>query len=113
MKPKSSPRRFGMAIRVKPERFEEYKKIHAAVWPGVLMRITASKITNYSIFHLNGWLFSYFEYWGDDFEADMKLMAADVETRRWWDHTEPMQVPLPSRVPGEWWSRMEEVFHLD
>jgi L-rhamnose mutarotase len=26
---------------------------------------------------------------------------------------EPMQIPLPSREPQEWWARMEEVFHLD
>ncbi len=107
------PRRFGMTLRVKPERFEEYKRIHAAVWPGVLERISATAIRNYSIFHRDGWLFSYFEYWGDDFEADMRLMAADLEVRRWWAVTEPMQDPLPNREPGEWWARMEEVFHRD
>jgi L-rhamnose mutarotase len=102
-----------MVLRVRPEKFEEYKRLHAAVWPEVLERITASKIKNYSIYHKEGWLFSYFEYWGDDFEADMKLVAADVATRRWWSIMEPMQIPLPSREPQEWWARMEEVFHLD
>jgi L-rhamnose mutarotase len=102
-----------MVLRVRPERFEEYKRYHAAVWPEVLERITASRIKNYSIYHKEGWLFSYFEYWGDDFEADMKLVAADVATRRWWSIMEPMQIPLPSREPQEWWARMEEVFHLD
>jgi len=105
------PRRFGMVLRVRAESFGEYRRLHAAVWPAVLDRITASRISNYSIYHHEGWLFSYFEYWGDDFEADMRLMAADPETRRWWDLMEPMQDPLPSRAPGEWWARMEEVFH--
>jgi L-rhamnose mutarotase len=113
MKTHNPPRRFGMVLRVRPEKFEEYKRLHAAVWPEVLERITASKIKNYSIYHKEGWLFSYFEYWGDDFEADMKLVAADVATRRWWSIMEPMQIPLPSREPQEWWARMEEVFHLD
>jgi L-rhamnose mutarotase len=108
-----SPRRFGMVLRVRPERFEEYKIQHAAVWPGVLARITASRIRNYSIYHREGWLFSYFEYGGDDFEADMRVMAADPETQRWWALMEPMQDPLPTRAPGEWWARMEEVFHHD
>ena len=102
-----------MVLRVRPEKFAEYKRLHAAVWPEVLERITASKIKNYSIYHKEGWLFSYFEYWGDDFEADMKLVAADVATRRWWSIMEPMQIPLPSREPQEWWARMEEVVHLD
>jgi L-rhamnose mutarotase len=106
-------RRFGMVLRVRPERFEEYKRLHAAVWPGVLARISACSIKNYSIYHKDGWLFSYFEYWGDDFEADMKVMAADLETRRWWAIMEPMQDPVPSRDPGDWWARMEEVFHHD
>jgi L-rhamnose mutarotase len=107
------PRRFGMVLRVQPEKFEEYKRLHTAVWPGVLKCISKSSIRNYSIFHKDGWLFSYFEYRGDDFDADMRLMAADPETRRWWAIMEPMQDPLPSRAPGEWWARMEEVFHLD
>ena len=113
MKTSTSPRRYGMVLRVRPERFEEYKRYHAAVWPEVLARITASRIKTYSIYHKEGWLFSYFEYWGDDFEADMKLVAADVATRRWWSIMEPMQIPLPSREPQEWGARMEEVFHLD
>jgi L-rhamnose mutarotase len=106
-------RRYGMVIRVRPENYEEYRRLHASVWPGVLARISASSIRNYSIFHKEGWLFSYFEYWGKDFEADMRVMAADAETRKWWAIMEPMQDPLPSRAPGEWWARMEEVFHHD
>jgi hypothetical protein len=31
-----SMKRYGMVIKVKPEKFEEYKKLHAAVWPEVL-----------------------------------------------------------------------------
>jgi L-rhamnose mutarotase len=104
--------RYGMVNRVRPEKFEEYKRYHEAVWPGVLERISASNIRNYTIYHREGWLFASFEYWGDDFEADMRLMAADVETRRWWALMEPMQNPLPSRAPGDWWARMDEVFHI-
>ena len=91
------------------EKLEEYKRYHAAVWRGVLERITASQITNYSIFHRDSWLFSYFEYWGDDFEADMKLMAADLETRRQWAMMEPTcRIPSPTGLPvngGRAWRR--------
>jgi L-rhamnose mutarotase len=58
-------------------------------------------------------LFSYFEYMGTDFAADMAKMAADPATKRWWLLTDPCQEPLPDRAPGEWWSPMEEVFHVD
>ncbi len=110
---KKTPVRYGSTLRVRPERFEEYKREHAAVWPGVLAAITRSNIRNYSIYHRDFVLYAYFEYWGDDFAADMKAMAADPTTQRWWALMEPMQEPYPDRAPGEWWSRMEEVFHHD
>lgn len=106
-------KRYGQLIGVKPEAFDEYVKYHADVWPGVLKMIHDCNIRNYSIFHHNGLLFAYFEYVGDDFEADMAKMAADPETQRWWDITMPMQVPLETRAEGEWWANMPEVFHTD
>ncbi len=70
-------KRFGQLIGVKPEKFEEYTKYHAAVWPEILSMISACNIRNYSIFHKDGLLFAYFEYVGEDFDADMAKMAAD------------------------------------
>jgi L-rhamnose mutarotase len=109
----TQPRRYGSVIRVRPERLEEYKRSHAAVWPGILAMISACHIKNYSIYHKDGFLFSYFEYWGSDFAADMQRMAADPDTQRWWAVMMPMQDPLSTRAPGEWWAGMEEVFHHD
>ena len=107
------PVRYGLSIRVRPEHFAEYKRLHAAVWPEVLDRITRCHIRNYSIYPRDSVLFASFEYWGDDFTADMRAMAADPATQRWWALMEPMQNPWPDRTPGEWWTRMEEVFHHD
>lgn len=103
--------RYGSIIRVKPERLAEYKKCHEQVWPGVLAMIKKCHIHNYSIFYKDGFLFSYFEYVGKDYAADMALMAADPKTQEWWDYVKPMQDPLPTRKEGEWWAGMEEVFH--
>ena len=106
-------KRYGMVIMVRPERFEEYKKLHAAVWPPVLDMIKQCNIRNYSIYHKDGLLFGYFEYHGTDFEADMARMAADPKTQEWWDICKPCQQPLDTRAEGEWWADMEEVFHID
>lgn len=106
-------KRYGMVIRVRPEKLEEYKQLHAAVWPDVLKMIRTCNIRNYSIYHKDGYLFSYFEYHGSDFAADMAKMAADPTTQRWWAVCEPCQDPLPTRAPGEWWANMEEVFHCE
>ncbi len=105
--------RFGSIIRLKPEKLDEYKELHAHVWPDVLKMIKVCNIQNYSIYYKDGYLFSYFEYTGNDFSVDMKKMAADPTTQSWWKLTEPCQKPLESRSEGEWWAIMEEFFHLD
>jgi len=105
--------RYGMVIGVKADKLEEYKRLHAAVWPGVLAKISACGIRNYSIYYKDGLLFSYFEYHGDDFAGDMAKMAADPLTQEWWAVCKPCQEPLAGRAEGEWWADMEEVFHCD
>ena len=111
-------KRYGMVLGLRPEKAEEYKKLHAAVWPDVLKMIRQCHIRNYSIYLRTlddgqPYLFSYFEYAGDDFAADMAKMAADPTTQRWWSFCEPCQKPLRAHAPGEWWSNMQEVFHVD
>lgn len=104
-------KRYGMVIKVKPEMVESYKHLHANTWPQVLQRITDCNIRNYSIFLRDGLLFSYFEYVGDDYDADMARMAEDPVTRAWWKLTDPCQEPVDSAGEDEWWAPMEEVFH--
>jgi L-rhamnose mutarotase len=106
-------KRYGMVIKIKPEKIALYKELHANTWPGVLKQISKSNIRNYSIYLKDDFLFSYFEYTGTDFKKDMALMAADSTTQAWWKLTDPCQEPLPTRDSGEWWANMEEVFHHD
>ena len=54
---------------------------------------------------------SYFEYVGDDFDADMARMAADEETQRWWAVCKPLLRPVVALPPGEVWTPLGEVFH--
>ncbi len=106
-------KRYGQVIKVRPEKLDEYKGLHRKVWPEVLGMIRKARIRNYSIFYRDGYLFSYFEYAGDNFEADMARMAADPKTREWWTLTDPCQQPVETAGKGEWWAPMEEVFHTD
>jgi L-rhamnose mutarotase len=107
--------RMGMCLRLKPAKVVEYKRLHAAVWPAVLARISASNIRNYSIYlkQPENLLFGCWEYHGTDFAADMAAMAADPVTQEWWAVCIPCQEPFETRAEGEWWAMMEEVFHLD
>jgi L-rhamnose mutarotase len=106
-------KRYGQILKLRPEFEDEYVRQHAAVWPGVLAQIHRSHIRNYSIYLHDGILFAYFEYVGEDFEADMRAMAADAETQRWWAFMEPMQDKWPTATAQEWWANMREVFHAD
>ncbi len=105
--------RYGSVIGLDPASAERYKYLHAHIWPEINAMIKECNIQNYSIYWKDNYLFSYFEYTGDDYEADMAKMAADPATQRWWDACKPCQRPLDARKEGEWWADMEEVYHLD
>lgn len=106
-------KRYGQVIRVKEDKIEEYKRLHAAVWPEIQDLIRECNMRNYSIYLKDTYLFAYFEYVGEDFEKDMKKMADNPLNQKWWDCCNPCQQPLETRAAGEWWANMEEVFHLD
>ena len=106
-------RRIASVIRLRPEKEAEYRELHEAVWPSVLATLRAANVTNYSIFLRDGLLFSYLEYTGNDYAADMARVAADPETQRWWTLTDPCQQPFETAAEGEWWAPAEEVFHAD
>lgn len=110
---KAKGQRIAWVIKVKPEKLEEYKKLHANPWPEVNAILRDANIRNYSIYYRDGLLFSYLEYTGNDFDADMKKMSDNPITQKWWKLTDPCQEPVESAGEGVWWADMEEVYHLD
>ena len=106
-------KRIASVIGLPPDSVDEYERLHASVWPAVLARLSASNVANYSIYRYGELLFSYMEYVGDDYDADMAAMAADPATQEWWAVCEPLQRPVDDRSEGEWWHEIPEVFHLD
>ena len=106
-------KKIGEVIKIRPECLEAYKEHHANPWPGINEMIKECNIRNYSIYCRGDYMFAYYEYVGDDFEADMAKMAADPTTQKWWDIVKPLMEPLADRAEGEFWSGMKEVYHLD
>jgi L-rhamnose mutarotase len=102
----------GALIALRPEFEERYIILHRNTFPGVLRQIRRSNVRDYSIFLLDGLLFSHFEYRGRNYESDMKAMAADPTTVDWWKLTDPMQQPLPDVPAGQWWMPMELLARL-
>lgn len=104
--------RFGMVIGIKREKLDEYKKLHAAVWPEVLDILHKYHISNYSIFLKDNLLFGYLEYSGANLEEDFAKMGKEPAMKKWYAVCGPCQEPLPTRNEGEWWAVMEPVFYM-
>ena len=112
-----TPHRYAWVTGLKPEKAEYYRQLHAHPWPAVNRMIKESHIRNFSIHEreIDGklYLFAYLEYTGKDFDADMKKMAADPETQRWWKETDPCQQPLPdAAAKAKIWADTKEVYFL-
>ena len=103
-------KRFCQRAFLKPEKIEEYKALHANVWPDVLKTIKDCKLQNYSISIMGNMVVSYFEYTDEDFEADMAKMDADPITLEWWKHTKPCFV---GHDQGVYYEDLEEIFYFE
>jgi L-rhamnose mutarotase len=105
--------RHALVVDVRPELRERYLELHSAVWPQVEATLRDCHVGNYSIFILENTLFAYYEYTGDDHDADMARIAEDEVTREWWTRTDPCQVAFgDTAAPGERWRDLTEVWHL-
>ncbi|WP_028255457.1 L-rhamnose mutarotase [Veillonella magna] len=109
----NKPQIFASVIKLRPEKAEYYKKLHADPFSGVNKMIRACGITKYQIFNRDDLLFSIMEYTGDDFEYDMTKMAEDPETQRWWKETDPCQTRIEGAYKHEWWADMDMVYDLN
>lgn len=103
-------KRFCQRAFLKKEKIEEYRRLHAAVWPDVLKTIKACNLENYSISIMDNMVVSYFEYTGDDYDADMDKMAADPVTQEWWKHTKPC---FEGHDQGVYYEDLEEIFYYE
>ena len=103
-------RRFCQRAWLKPEKVEEYRRLHANAWPGVLDMIARCNLQNYSIYIMDRLVVSTFDYVGEDYDADMRKMEADPVTQEWWKHTKPC---FMGHGEGIYYEDMEEIFRFE
>lgn len=98
-------------LRVRPDRLEEYRARHAAVWPDMLDALRAAGWGNYSLFlDDDGLLVGYLET--EDFAAAVAAMEATEVNARWQADMAPFfELPADER-PDTGLRRLREVFHL-
>jgi L-rhamnose mutarotase len=93
-------------LHVRPERLDEYRERHRAVWPEMLDALRGAGWGNYSLFlRDDGLLIGYLET--EDFDAATRAMEATDIHARW----QADMAPFFSQELA--FERLEEVFHLD
>ncbi len=104
--------RVGFLIRVKPEKLEEYKRLHANVWPDLLAELKAAGMSNYSLWlRPDGMEFGYLEC--ENWDAACKYLDGSEVHTRW---QEFMQDYLDTAAEGEGGQpieMLEQVFMLE
>jgi L-rhamnose mutarotase len=110
-------RRVCFTLQVRPDRLEEYKRRHAAVWPDMLAALHEAGWRDYSLFlREDGLLVGYFLT--EDLAAAQAAMAATDVNRRWQAEmaeffTGPRDTGEPGWRPDTGMHILEEVFNLE
>ncbi|MCW2916914.1 MAG: L-rhamnose mutarotase [Actinomycetia bacterium] len=98
-------------LKVRPDRLDEYRERHRAVWPDMLSALRDTGWHNYSLFlRDDGLLVGYLET--DDFDAALEGMARTDVNARWQTEMAPFFEDLDGH-PDEGMTTLAEVFHLD
>ncbi|MHA6619068.1 L-rhamnose mutarotase [Pseudonocardia sp. DLS-67] len=107
-----APMRYCFLLQVRPDRLDEYKERHSAVWPEMLAALRDTGWRNYSLHaREDGLLVGYVEC--DDLAAAQRAMADTAVNARWQAEMAHYFTGLDGRAPDEGFLVLEEVFHLE
>jgi L-rhamnose mutarotase len=99
-------------LRVKPDRAEEYRRRHQAVWPDMRQALQDSGWTNYSLFLAeDGLLTGYLEC--EDFEASVAAMGRLEVNSRWQEEMSEFFVGTEGALPDKAAKPVPEIFHIE
>lgn len=98
-------------LQVRPDRLEEYRSRHEAVWPDMLAALRDAGWGNYSLFlRDDGLLVGYLET--EDFAAAQAAMQEAEVNHRWQAEMAPFFVNLEG-APDTGMTLLTEVFNLE
>ena len=104
-------KRICFVLQVKPDRIQEYKDRHRAVWPEMQAALRETGWTNYSLFlRPDGLLIGYLET--ADFKRARAEMALREINQRWQSQMADFFVQNNELLPDQAIVALEEVFHL-
>lgn len=106
-------KRVGFLLKVKPEKIQEYRERHRAVWPEMQEALRRNGWHNYSLFlREDGTLFGYVEA-EDSFAAALEGMDREEINTRWQTYMDGFFEITPGLHADQAMLELEEVFHLD
>ncbi len=102
--------RIAFALPIKPDRIDDYRRTHAAVWPELLEENTKAGIRNFTIILFANHAIGLLEC--EDWDAaSAYLDKSDVQARWQAEHADILDVDTASGlVPLQ---MLEELFHQD
>lgn len=99
-------------LQVDPDRLDEYRRRHAAVWPEMLTALRDAGWHDYSLFlRPDGLLVGYLVT--EDFAAAQAAMELTDVNARWQTEMAPFFVGTGGDHPDRGIRPLEEVFHLE
>lgn len=103
-------KRVGFTMKLKPGMKAEYKKRHDEIWPGLLVLLRESGVSDYSIFldESTDTLFACQKVSGEGGSQDLGTLPI---VRKWWAHMADIMETNPDNSPVTHF--IDEVFHLD
>ncbi|MBO3741254.1 L-rhamnose mutarotase [Actinoplanes flavus] len=99
-------------LQVDPARLDEYRAVHAAVWPEMLRALAATGWRDYRLFlRPDGLLVGTLQT--DDFAAAQEAMARTEVNARWQAAMATFFPALGDARPDEGMLVLDQVFHLE
>lgn len=105
--------RVGFVIKIRPDKIEEYKAHHKAVWPDMQAALQRSGYHSYSLFlRPDGLVFGYFET-PQNVTTAREAMSREEVNIRWQAFMAPLRETFEGEYEGVTLIDLEEVFHID
>ena len=112
MSPGSDNQRVCFILRIRPDRVDEYRARHTAVWDEMREALQAAGWHNYSLFLTDdGLVIGYLEC--ADFAEAVEAMQQTVVNARWQAEMAPFFMLESDAAPDRAMAPLSEIFHLD
>ena len=102
-------KRIANITRLKDGAADDYRALHEGIWQEIVDAGHQYGLRNFTMFRHGDYIFSYYEYIGDDFEEDMKNKAKCKNQAEWQTECSKFKCEIDGKpaIP------LEEFWHND